>query len=123
MLIIPKLTMLARYNSNCDKCGENIKANIDFIEKENKKWIHQKCKKNTGVKNLNKSSISSEKICLGCESGADCDLSHQDNEGNYYENCNLYNSDNDIKNYCFECGEEINITRQLCGKHYCYNSI
>ena len=98
--------MLARYNSTCIGCGEFIKANVDYIDKKDGKWLHEKC-----LNNKKKDEIYVEDvICNGCEAGTDCDAAHT---------CNI---NVDIKNYCFECGEEINITRQLCGKYICYNS-
>ena len=107
--------MLARYNSTCRECGEDILANVDVIEKKGKKWIHKRCKTDEACK---QKEISSEEICWGCETGADCEGAHLNENGEYFNGCNM----KQIKNYCFECGEEISITRQLCGKLYCINS-
>ncbi len=107
--------MLARYNSTCSECGENIVANVDQIEKHGKKWIHQRCKTDEEFK---QKEISSDEICWGCETGADYDGAHINENSEYFNGCCM----KQIKNYCFECGEEINITRQLCGKQYCLYS-
>ena len=96
--------MLARYNSTCFECNELIKANVDYIDKKDGKWLHKKC--------INDEIYTEDEneICKGCEAGTDCYAAHT---------CNI-NVDN--KNYCCECGEEINMTGQLCGKLFCYNS-
>jgi len=114
--------MLARYNSTCGECGENIVANMDVIEKKGGKWIHRRCTKDEACKKKEISSDTDEifldEKCLGCETGADYDGAHLNENGEYFNGCDM----KQMKNYCFECGEEISITRQLCGKLYCINS-
>ena len=45
-----KYIMLARYNSTCKECGEKIEANVDMIEKNEGKWVHEKCKQEVNLK-------------------------------------------------------------------------
>ena len=51
---------------------------------------------------------------------------NDNNDNNHnYEYSNEYNNQiEEYKNYCMDCGEEIestNSARQLCGKTFCYN--
>ena len=103
--------------------GEKFGAWLFWSSKkeEIENWIKSGLKfKECTLKQKEEAIYLNDKICPGCETETevDCDVEHKNANGDYFEECcNI-----DIKNHCFECGEEINITRQLCGKFICYNS-
>ena len=103
----------------------SLRSESNLIEKNEGKWVHEKCKQEVNLKQKKEKhnqqedeDMKDEDICPGCETGADYEGAHTNEDDEYLNGCYF----NPMKNYCFECGEEINITKQLCGKLYCLNS-